>query len=644
MQIAALFLLVSLLLQGISYIQSDTMDSVRSYVRGEGLWAKAQKDAVYHLLDYIQSKNPEEYNKFLQALEVPLGDSQARILLQSDQLDRAKAHTFFLQGQNHPEDIPGMIRFFRRFEHFPYMSEAIAIWARADEKIHQLIELGEQIKVVNEKNDTHQLKAFLKDLESLNGQLTSLEYNFSFVLSEGARWVKQVLMWVSFAMLVLMLIPVVFISRKIIAGIENTERKLLLSENRFKALYQTDMLGILDWHGDGRILDANDTFLNMLGYKPRDLEQGFLNWRKLTPEDGYKRDDKALAEIAEKGYCKPYEKEFLSATGNRISVYLGAALFDGEQKRGIAFVIDHTEQMITQTELKLSAAVFNASSDGILITDEHLNVITVNRAFCDLMGYSADELVGHSADALKSGLMPENFYQQLWQDLKQTGSWQGDVIDRKSNDESIPVRLSINAVSDANGHISHYVAIFTDISERKATEDQLRKLAHYDFLTGLANRSLFNELLSSAMSRAKRTKRIFAVLFIDLDRFKPVNDRFGHEVGDKLLCKIAARLKKTMRDQDVVARLGGDEFVVMIEDLATAEAASQVAENIIESVNRSCDIDDYKLNVGCSIGISIFPDNGETVLDILNAADVAMYAAKASGRNQYYYFNLKNSK
>lgn len=442
-----------------------------------------------------------------------------------------------------------------------------------------------------------------------------------------------------------MLILVLIISRRITSGIVQTEKNLMISENRFKSLYQTNMLGIIGWHGDGRILDANDAFLNMIGYTQDDLNKGKVNWRNLTPEEGYSRDKIALAEIEMKGYCQPYEKTFLHQDGmTRVPVYLGAALLDGEREKGISFIINQTEQKQAHTNMQLSATVFDASSDGIMITDKNKKILNVNKAWCQLSGYNRNEAIDQPAHILRSGRMKESFYKELWQTLDDTDCWQGDIINIKKDGTELFVRLSINTVRDEHNQISHYVSIYTDISERIKAEEKLRKMAHYDFLTGLANRSLFNDLLKNAVQRARRHSSMFALMFIDLDRFKPINDLYGHETGDKLLQEIASRLKMTVRNEDTVARLGGDEFVILLEKINSVSDTSLIAYKIINIINQPICVEEHKLDVGCSIGISLFPQDAEDHLGLLHSADIAMYAAKASGRNSFFYFDSKNNK
>ena len=634
--IVGLFVLLSLLLLGLSFLQADVMNNVRSFVRGEGLWAKAQKDAVFHLKSYARTGSEESFRLFQKALEVPLGDKQARLALQQQTPDLDLAFKGFLAGQNHAEDVPGLIRFFIYFQQFPYMRDAVAIWTQGDVLILELVSLGDGVRQARLHDDTARVAHLVAQLNDLNWRLGDLEYRFSYVLSEGARWVKRVLLTAGIGVFMLLLLIVLSVSRRIVRGIEETERRLLISENRFRSLYRTDILGILEWHGDGRVLDANQAFLDMIGYRQEDVLNGRLNWRDLTPPEGQARDELALSEIERKGFCTPFEKEFVARDGRHVPVYLGAVLLDGESDRGICYAIDQTEQKRSQKELQLSATVFDAASDGIMITDHDMRILVVNKSLCHMTGYRQEEVLGMTPELLRSGLMPKEFYEDMWVKLRETDRWQGDVLDRRKDGAVLPVRLSINAVRDKTKDVSHYVAIFTDIRERKAIEDQLKRMAHFDFLTGLPNRSQFGEALSLAIKRAKRHASKFSLLFIDLDGFKQINDTHGHETGDKLLQVVTRRLQDSLRESDTTARLGGDEFVVLLEDL-TEPAAAKVAENLIREVNRDCLVHEHTLHVGCSIGIAVYPDDGDNGDALLNSADVAMYVAKTDGRNRYSF-------
>lgn len=639
--ILGVFIFACMILIGMGYIQSETFNSVRAFVRGEGLWGKAQKDATFYLEEYAVSRSPKYYEKFKHALDVNLGDKQARLALSQAKPDIKAAKEGFLKGGNHPKDIDSMITFFIRFENFYYMQKAIDVWERGDKKIADLILLGEKIHqcIQNDKKDCRD--SLIINLEILNDELNEIAIEFSLVLSEGARWIKSTFMSISIVVILLLSLLIYFVSRKIISDLDKNEQELMTSEDRFYSLYNADVIGMMDWHIDGRILDANQAFLNMLGYTKNEFDKNGLNWRKITPKKFAALDEHAAQEIAQQGYCKAYEKSFTHKDGHHIPVSIGSAILQGIDDRGICFVIDQTLQKDSETQLRLSATVFDSSSDGMMIMDQYKHVVAVNSAFCQLTGMTESELIGATPPLLMSNEMPDGFYEHISSTLMDQGVWKGDVsIPTKQGDKKT-LHLNINAVRDNNYQIRHYVANVSDITERKVMEEQLKTLAHFDFLTGLANRSLYNDRLSQSISRAKRYNSTCAILFFDLDKFKPVNDQFGHEMGDTLLQELAKRVSKQTRTNDTFARIGGDEFVIILEDVNEYKHVSKFAKKLIKTISMPFDINNHALKIGCSIGISLYPEDGDDVITLTRNADIAMYAAKSSGRNCYYFFNQK---
>lgn len=293
-------------------------------------------------------------------------------------------------------------------------------------------------------------------------------------------------------------------------------------------------------------------------------------------------------------------------------------------------------------DLHLSAAVFNASADAITVTDADNNIVAVNPAFLRITGYSNEEVIGINPKILSSGRQDKLFYQKLWNDLETRHHWQGEIWNRRKSGEIYPEWLNINVVTDDENKVLFHVAVFSDITTRKQTEQKLYHLAHYDPLTLLPNRTLLQDRLQQAIVWAARCKSsVLALLFVDLDRFKFVNDAYGHMAGDLLLQETAARLKATVRSSDTVSRLGGDEFVVLLPDLENADAAAIVARHIVKSLAEPFFLHDKKVQIGSSIGISLYPDNGIDVDSLMKAADAAMYTVKEAGRNNYQFFHAE---
>ena len=288
--------------------------------------------------------------------------------------------------------------------------------------------------------------------------------------------------------------------------------------------------------------------------------------------------------------------------------------------------------------LRQAAAVFETTREGILITDLQPHIVAVNRAYSEITGFSEAEVLGKNPSFIKSGRHDAVFYQALWSRLVETGHWQGEIWNRRKNGEFYPQWLTINTVNDERGQPYQYVGVFSDITKIKQSEARLEHLAHYDPLTNLPNRLLVQSRLHHALERAERHGHKVAVLYLDLDHFKTVNDSLGHPSGDELLSLLANRLGYRLREEDTLARLGGDEFLLVLEHIEQPEVAATVAQTMIELLTPSFRLSNgQEIYLGISIGISLFPDDASDVTELIQHADMAMYLAKQEGRNTYRF-------
>lgn len=299
---------------------------------------------------------------------------------------------------------------------------------------------------------------------------------------------------------------------------------------------------------------------------------------------------------------------------------------------------DITERKENEERLRLWATVFANSSEAIMITDANSRILSVNNAFVRISGYMAEEVVGNTPKMLASGRHDAEFFRQMWQDLQVINRWEGEIWDRRKNGDIYPKWLEINKVRNNKGETTHYVGIFSDITERKAAQKEIEYLAHHDSLTGLPNRVLLGDRLNRMMARAKRHKTHIALLFLDIDHFKTINDSLGHPIGDKLLQAVTARIQKCVRQMDTISRHGGDEFVVALDDISTPVSAEIVARKILEATRTPFLIGNQTLHATLSIGISFYPDDGSDLDTLLKHADTAMYHAKDAGRNTFCLF------
>jgi diguanylate cyclase (GGDEF)-like protein/PAS domain S-box-containing protein len=280
----------------------------------------------------------------------------------------------------------------------------------------------------------------------------------------------------------------------------------------------------------------------------------------------------------------------------------------------------------------LAAQVVEHTAQGVMITDASMRVQLVNAAFTRITGYSASETVGRTPFFLQDGEQPTDFYQSLWAQVIKNRSWQGEVWCRRKNGELFVEWLNINALCDRKGAVTQYICLFSDITQLKESEQRMEYFAHHDTLTGLANSRLLQARIEHSIQIAQRAGRQFAVLFIDLDRFKAVNDHFGHGRGDELLREVARRLSSCLRNEDTLARLGGDEFVVLLENAGTPDEAQRVIDSIAAQFPCTVTEGDVSVDVGASIGTSFYPQDGVTAATLLGRADHAMYEAKRRTR------------
>ena len=298
------------------------------------------------------------------------------------------------------------------------------------------------------------------------------------------------------------------------------------------------------------------------------------------------------------------------------------------------------QKVRAEAALRQSSAVFESTRDGVVITTLEPRIVAVNPAYSEITGYSADEVIGRNPSLLRSGRHDRAFYQAMWAGLKTLGYWQGEVWNRRANGEIYPQWLTLSTVRDERGEPSHYVGVFTDLTQLKRSEQQLEHMTHHDPLTDLPNRLLVQSRLEHAIEQARRHRSELAVLFVDLDRFKNVNDSLGHPAGDELIQAVSARLRGGLRDEDTLARLGGDEFLVVIEDLESADAAASVARKLAQLVQAPFRLaGGQEVIVSASIGISLYPGDGDTATGLIQHADAALYQAKARGRDSFCFYS-----
>ena len=427
--------------------------------------------------------------------------------------------------------------------------------------------------------------------------------------------------------------------------VQRSQEALKKSERRMRQITAALGEGVYVMDTEGRLTFMNPEAERLLGWSERELVG--------------RRVHDMIHHEGEGGEPLPYERcpimnanragevlrddddQFVRKDGRRFPVaYVAAPLMEEERFTGsvVAFQ-DITHRREAEEGLKLSAKVIENSLEGIIITDPEANIRSVNPAFSNFTGYSEEEVVGRKPNILQSGRQGPDFYRQMWECLVAEGQWQGEIWNRHKNGEIYPEWLSISALKDDHGRVSQYVGIFSDISVLKLAEQRLEHLATHDMLTGLPNRMLLLDRLEQSIAAVRRQRGDMAVLFLDLDKFKPINDTYGHEAGDVVLQEVAWRLKSCVRETDTVARMGGDEFIIILQSVADERDAATVAEKVLSRLDEPVEVYEHRCQLGGSIGIALYSKGDRDADSLIGNADAAMYHVKQTGRHHYEFYH-----
>ncbi|MEO0003008.1 MAG: hypothetical protein RLZZ22_700, partial [Pseudomonadota bacterium] len=420
------------------------------------------------------------------------------------------------------------------------------------------------------------------------------------------------------------------------------QEQLRAEKRRWRFAVDGSDIGLWDWNVSASTVFFSSCWKTMLGYSEDEIGDRLCEW-----ESRVHPDDKAQV-MADVGRHLSGEVDFY-VNEHRVLCKDGSYKWildrgrvvergpDGQALRMIGTHTDLTALKLREQALALNASLFMNSFEGIVICDGDNRILSVNRAFSDITGYGADEVLGHDPSLLRSGQHRPEFYREMWAQIRQAGRWQGEILSRRKDGEHFLAWLTISLVRDQDGQVRNYYGIFHDITQRKQTEARLSQLTHYDALTGLPNRVLLRDRIESALAHARREQETLVLMFIDVDRFKYINDSLGHRAGDALLVEMASRLEQTVRPQDTVSRMGGDEFTLLLPHI-DAEGAAHLAQEIIARISAPCQIEGMELIVTPSIGIAMFPGDGREVDALLQAGDTAMYRAKAAGGANFQFY------
>ena len=440
---------------------------------------------------------------------------------------------------------------------------------------------------------------------------------------------------------ILILLAILFTLLLII--LHQRSKKVSKELHAFKSAVQNSDNSIVMTDKEHRITYVNDAFEKNTGYSFEEVfnQNPKILKSKLTSDEVYKNMFETL------NRNKTWFGEFINKRKDGSIFYEKASIspliINGEQEGYIGIKLDISDYKEQEQKLKLAATVFENAEEAILISDKENRIISINKAHEELFGYRLNECIGKTPHMFQSNLHTKQFYQELWEALNKKGKWVGKIQDVTKSGEVIPVWTSISVVKDAHNEVENYISLQTNLRDVIKNQEKIDFLAYHDNLTKLPNRFFFEEELNHAIKHAQREENLMAILFIDLDRFKVINDSLGHPVGDLLLQEVAERIQKELRDIDIVARIGGDEFCILLNPLSHKEDAALVSEKIITAIAKPLLLENYTLNISASIGIALYPENGDNSATLLKHADNAMYKAKANGRNSFEYYTMELS-
>ncbi|HEY9818055.1 MAG TPA: diguanylate cyclase [Candidatus Obscuribacterales bacterium] len=457
-------------------------------------------------------------------------------------------------------------------------------------------------------------RAFMHDLQTTNNRLTEVLNHLEQRVEERTS-----------------------LLRAEIARREVLETALRASEEKYRNLLTTTSEGFWLLDAEMNLSEVNQALCTMLGYTQAELLAKSLV--DLVDEADRSMFMEKIAHVPVTDH-RHYELVLITRLGTKLHTSVHATTLRnnrGEVQGAFAFITDITERKRADAKLQLAATVFSHAREGIFITDVQGTILDVNDAFSQITGYSRQEAIGQNPRILKSGCQPPEFYADMWQALLGEGNWCGEIWNRCKNGEGFAALLTLSTVRDGQGHPQYFVALFSNITALKEHQQRMEHLAYYDGLTHLPNRMLLGDRLHQAMAQVERLGQQLALVYLDLDGFKAINDTYGHEAGDQLLVTVAHRLKQALREGDTIARLGGDEFVAVLLNCNQGKASFQ---RLLEAASQPVQLNEWVVQVSASLGVTFYPQaNVVDFEQLLNQADQAMYQAKLTGKNRYYIFN-----
>ncbi|RAP59133.1 diguanylate cyclase [Oleiagrimonas sp. MCCC 1A03011] len=595
--------------------------ALAGFLNGESIWSKAQKQSVIDLDAYAASGDPAELQRFQQHYSVLIHYRFAREEVRHKHYDYDKVANILREDNAMPDAIPVILFIMRYLTDAPYVRDSLAAWRSTDTRVDEFQKIADRLQRAYAKGEAS--RAFIQQqrriIAELNTYIEPRTNEFSLMMARGAAWISRILFGILAVTGVLAVLVWLWLARRILSGIRGTEERYrLLFDSAADAMFMIEDVS-------GEILQANRMASVWTGRSEEQLRgQPFL---ELFEDNGARhKRDRHVSELKHvKGGLRPVEM-----SSNVVNW--------GHLKVRQAIVRDISERLDMARERRIASEAMASVAEGVIITDAMRRILTVNAAHQRLTGYRVKEVEGKRFD--ESRRMPDGqpLPPTVWVAVAEDGHWSGEVQCRRRDGSVYPEMLSISVIRNVEGEIEHYVAVCTDITDSKAGQRHLQYLATHDALTGLVNRTEFERRIAEMLLVAERNHQAVAVIFIDLDNFKLVNDSYSHAIGDKLLTVVAERIHRHLPASAVAGRIGGDEFTVLVGQLKAREDVSWFARQLIETLSQPMVVDGYDIVLSASIGIASFPLDGYDATTLLTNADAAMYSAKQEERNTYRFY------
>jgi diguanylate cyclase (GGDEF)-like protein/PAS domain S-box-containing protein len=657
LQIIWPFLVIVLVMLLLASESMSILSAARAYSEGESLWSKGQKRAMFHLLRYSETQSEDDYQKYREAISVTLGDQKARLELEKPDPDHAVVWQGFIEGRNHPDDIPGLIMLFRRFRRLDFMAAVVDLWAEGDRNIADLIRIADQLhaRIASGETSPERVLPFRDMILDIDTRLTPLTDRFSSTLGEATRKTRF-LLFLANLLVAGTLVPVgIYLSYRMVRRREEAERALKLSEERFNLAVTGSNDGLWDWNIDTGDVYYSPRFKELLGLAQREMDgTAEALTSRLHPEDKPAHKE-AIDGHLERGAPFDIEMRLQTQAGEyRWFHFRGQSVRTsaGRAMRMAGAMTDTTDRRLTAAELfteKERAQVTLASiSDGVITTDTDGWVEYLNPVAEALTGWTTAsarglplEAILRTVDETTRKVTPNPIEMVLREE--RTIDVSATTLLVRNDGSEIPVVQSAAPIRARTGKIIGVVLVVHDVSRERQYAAKLSYQASHDALTGLINRTEFERRLGLALKSAADLSRHHSVMYLDLDQFKVINDTCGHAAGDQLMRQVSAALLKRLREGDTLARLGGDEFGVLLEN-CPPDPALRIADQLRQTVaDFHFTWETRSYGIGVSIGLVNVKDGPFTLTDVMSAADAACYMAKEKGRNRVQVYHAEDS-